>query len=618
VSLEAAVDPAQVELARERWRKAVAGVLAKSLKTGTELPPEPERLLDSPTYEGFPIHPLYTSLDASAEQPLPGHWPFVRGGDALRDVNTGWKVAEGFGSAGQTTVGEGNGAVLLALTEGVNALVLRAGDDGVATDQLDRLLEGVFLELVPIVLDAGSDYLAAADAVLALVADFDDGKRAMLSIDLGADPLSASLSGRAATTVDGVVAMASRVTEFNGRVRAVTVDGPTFHNLGANASWELAGAVAAGVKYLRLLSDMGVPEALRQISFRYAADDDQFMTIAKFRAARQLWARVAEVVGDPDAGSATIHAVTSLPMMTQRDPWVNMLRTTLAAFGAGIGGADTVLVQPFDVAIPGGAPGVPAGFSRRIARDTQLVLLEESNVGRVLDPGAGSWYVDDLTERLAQQAWENFQQIEANGGFAEARDFVAQQIAKVGAHRIDDVDHRRKKITGVNEYPDLDEPVLQPGTVDEAVRRYAADFEALRDRSDEFLERTGARPRALLLPLGPLAEHNTRATFAANFLASGGIEAVNPGPVDADGVADAAAQAGSVDTAVICGTDARYAAEVASIIEAAHAAGIAKLYLAGPQKAVADLDESHLPDEYLTATTDAVKALANLLTRLGA
>ncbi|MBV9091795.1 MAG: methylmalonyl-CoA mutase small subunit [Mycobacteriaceae bacterium] len=618
MSLEAAVDPAQMELARERWRKGVAGVVAKTLEPATELPAEPERLLDSPTYEGFPIRPLYTSLDAAPEQPLPGQWPFVRGGDALRDVNTGWKVAEEFPPAGQLTVAEGNGAVLLALTEGVNALVLRAGADGVATDQLDRLLEGVFLELVPIVLDAGADYATAADAVLALVADFDDDKRAMLSIDLGADPLTAALSGRAAPTVEQLVAMASRVTEYHGGVRTVTVDGPALHNLGANASWELAAAVAAGVEYLRLLPDIGAPEALRQISFRYAADDDQFMTIAKFRAARRLWARVAEVVGDPAAGAATVHAVTSLPMMTQRDPWVNMLRTTLAAFGAGIGGADTVLVQPFDAAIPGGAPGVPAGFSRRIARNTQLLLLEESNIGRVLDPAAGSWYVDDLTERLARQAWENFQQIEAAGGFADARDFVAQQIAKVGAHRTADIDHRRTKVTGVNEYPNLDEPPLPTRAAGEAVRRYAADFEALRDRSDEFVERTGARPRVLLLPLGPLAEHNVRATFAANLLASGGIEAVHPGPIDADGVADAVARAGSPDTAVICGTDARYRTEVAAIVGNAQRAGITKLYLAGPRQAVADVDESHLPDEYLTATIDAVKALANLLTRLGA
>ena len=345
---------AEVEPALSRWRSQVAAVLAKR---NPDLPAEPERLLDTPTYEGFPVRALYTALDARPEHPLPGRWPFVRGGDALRDVNTGWKVAEAFPAAGRCRCGDLNGAVLLALTEGVSALVLRVGDGGVAPDGLDRLLEGVFLELVPIVLDAGADFTAAADAVLALVAGVDEDKYAMLSVDLGADPLTASLSGRAAPALDDVVAVASRAGGYRGGVRAITVDGPAFHNRGANASWELAGSIAAGVAYLRSLPDLTAAQALRQISFRFAADDDQFMTIAKFRAARQLWARVAEVADAPGAGAATLHAVTSLPMMTQRDPWVNMLRTTVAAFAAGIGGADTVLVEPFDVAIPGGAPG---------------------------------------------------------------------------------------------------------------------------------------------------------------------------------------------------------------------------------------------------------------------
>ena len=184
-----------------------------------------------------------------------------------------------------------------------------------------------------------------------------------------------------------------KASEYDGGVRAITVDGPTFHGLGASASWELAGAVAAGVSYLRLLGERGISasNALAQISFRFAADDDQFMTIAKFRAARQLWARVAEVVGEPDAGAATVHAVTSIPMMAQRDPWVNMLRTTLAAFAAGVGGADTVLVAPFDAAIIGGLPGTAPSFTRRMARNTQLLLLEESHTGRVLDPGR--WFL---------------------------------------------------------------------------------------------------------------------------------------------------------------------------------------------------------------------------------
>jgi methylmalonyl-CoA mutase len=613
-------EPAGLEPALSAWRSDVAAVLAKSSRRDPDdLPSEPERLLDAPTYEGFSVRPLYTALDARPEAPLPGRWPFVRGSDPLRDVNAGWKVAEVFPSYGEARVGDVNGAVLLALTEGVSALSLRVGDSGIAPVDLAQAIEGVFIELVPITLDAGADFAAAADAMLPLAAGVDEDKFSMLSIDLGADPLTAALSGRAAPGLDEVVEVASQAGTYRGGVRAITVDGPAFHNLGANASWELAASVAAGVEYLRSLNAVTVAPALRQIAFRFAADDDQFMTIAKFRAARQLWARVAEVAGAAEAGGATVHAVTSRPMMTQRDPWVNMLRTTVAAFAAGVGGADTIVVEPFDAAIPGGAPDVSRSFARRIARNTQLLLLEESNVGRVLDPGGGSWFVEDITEELAQLAWRHFQAIEARGGFVEAQDFIAEQIAQVRDKRSDDIDHRRTKITGVNEFPNLAEaPLPQRGEAAEtAVYRYAADFEALRDRSDEFVARTGARPQVLMLPLGPLAEHNIRTTFASNLLASGGIEAVNPGPLDASTVG-AAVEGAGLDTAVICGADSRYGSEVAGVVEAARGAGITRVYLAGPEKAVGDVDSSLRPDEYLTANIDAVEALSNLLSRLGA
>ncbi len=606
-----------------RWRSAVAGVLAKgSRKDPAELGAEPERLLDSATYEGFPIRPLYTALDALPEPPLPGKWPFVRGGDALRDVKSGWRVAEAFPLPGQVSVADGNGAVLSALTEGTSALVLRVGPGAASAAELDQLLEGVFLELVPVLIDAGADYVAAADAVLALITDLDGDRRARLSVDLGADPLTAPLSRRAAPSLDEVVGTAVKAVAYDGGVRAVTVDGPAFHDLGASASWELAGAVAAGTSYLRVLGEAGVSvaDALRQLSFRYAADDDQFMTIAKLRAARQLWARVAEVLGEPEAGAATLHAVTSAPMMAQRDPWVNMLRTTLAAFAAGVGGADTVFVQPFDTAIPGGLPGIAPSFARRIARNTQLLLLEESHVGRVLDPGGGSWHVEDLTRRLAEEAWKHFQDVESRGGFVDARDYVVAQIEQVRDRRSDDIAHRRTALTGVNEYPNLAETPLPARTETGGVARYAAGFEALRDRSDAHLASTGERPKALLLPLGPLAEHNIRTTFAANLLASGGVETVNPGTVDAAGVREAVSAAGNPVAAVICGTDARYASDVADVVAAARSAGVSHVYLAGPQKALdgSGADAAHLPDEYLTAKIDAVAALSTMLTRLGA
>jgi methylmalonyl-CoA mutase len=628
VSVDVSAGPADPAEGRVRWRTAVAGVLAKSTRRDADqLGPEPDRLLDSPTYEGFAIRPLYTALDELPEPPLPGEWPYLRGGDALRDVKSGWKVAEALPATRVAGVAadEVNAAVLAGLAEGVSALLIRVGESGVAPAQLEKVLDGVYLSMAPVILDAGADYRAACDALLELVAEVEADQRATLSIDLGADPLTASLSERPAPAIREVVDVAKQVAGSHG-VRAITVDGPAFHNLGANATWELAGSVAAAVAYLRLLTESGLPvaQALTQISFRLAADDDQFMTIAKVRALRLLWARVAEVVGEPESGAAVVHAETSLPMMTQRDPWVNMLRTTLAAFGAGVGGADTVLVYPFDVAIPGGFPGMATSFARRMARNIQLLLLEESHVGRILDPAGGSWFVEDLTEQLAQQAWQHFQAIEKHGGFADAGDYITGQIGEIAAQRADDIAHRRTAITGVNEYPNLTEPALPHNDSRHSplaagtLARYAAAFETLRDRSDVYLDRTGSRPQALLLPLGPLAEHNIRTTFAANLLASGGIEAVNPGTVDADGVARAVADAGSPSVAVICGTDSRYGTEAAAIVEAARTAGVAHVCLAGPQKAVAETDPEQQPDEFLTMKINAVDSLSGLLSRLGA
>ncbi|WP_078288063.1 methylmalonyl-CoA mutase small subunit [Mycobacterium sp. D16R24] len=596
-----------------RWQKNVAGVLAKSTRKAVEdLPADPERLLDSPTYDGIAIRPLYTALDELPESSLPGQWPFVRGGDRRRDVNSGWKVAERFDRAIGTDAALVNEAILDALEQGTSAIVLA----GLAPEAVGRALQGVYLDLAPLQVEAGAELTGVAEAIFTVLDSY-EGNTAGVVVDLGADPLGDAFTGRSGVSTDETVALAERASVRAEQIHAITVDGTIAHELGASDSQELAVAVAVGVAYLRLLlnAGLGIAEALRQISFRFAATDDQFLSIAKFRAARVLWARVAEVAGVPESGGALMHAVTSEPMMAQRDPWVNMLRTTLAAFGAGVGGADSVRVRRFDDAIAGGLDAVSPAFSARIARNTQLLLIEESHVGRVLDPGGGSWYIEDLTETLAQQAWSLFTEIEGAGGFEASADLIRERIAATRAQRAEDIAHRRTSVTGVNEFPNLAEVPLPPHPA--GGYRYASDFEALRDRSDASLAASGTRPTALLIPLGPLAEHNVRTTFASNLLASGGIEAVNPGVLDAGTVASAVADAGA-RVVVMCGTDARYAAEAGAVVDAARAAGATDVYLAGPEKSVAEVAEASRPDGYLTMKINAVEALSAILTKLGA
>ncbi|NKS31598.1 methylmalonyl-CoA mutase small subunit [Rhodococcus hoagii] len=617
--------------AYSEWQQAVAGVLAKSRRVdAAELGPEPQKLLDTTTYDGVTVSPLYSGRDELPEAPLPGQFPFVRGADASRDVNSGWLVNARFGQDTQDAAAV-NRTVLDGLENGVSALTLSVGGKNLPVAELEAALAGVLLDLAPVTLDAGADVAAAAQQLYSLLdarAAAGDGvsDRAQVRIGLAASPLTDAFSGSFGVELDDAVALATAAAARTETVRALMVDGTAFHNAGAGDAEELGAAIAAGVEYLRALTTQGltISEALGQLEFRLAATDDQFQTLAKFRAGRQVWARVAQVCGASEFGGAVQHAVTSAAMMSQRDPWVNMLRTTLAAFGAGVGGADSVTVLPFDVALPAGAAGVSKSFSERIARNTQLLLLEESHLGRVLDPGAGSWYVEQLTEEIAAKSWEFFQQIEAAGGYraALAAGVVADRIAATKAARDADIAHRRTAVTGINEFPNLSEAPLPAGAAEAGaavsgtpVARYASAFEALRDRSDAYLAANGARPQVLLAPLGSVAEHNVRTTFAANLLASGGIEAVNPGPLDpADGGIATAVKESGTKIAVLCGTDKRYGEQGAAAVTALREAGIEQVLLAGPEKIFADVEDGAArPDGFLTARIDAVAALTELL-----
>ncbi|MGY5308566.1 methylmalonyl-CoA mutase family protein [Nocardia gipuzkoensis] len=602
-----------------QWRKGVAGVLAKARRVDvTELPEEPERLLDETTYDGLTVAPLYTRRDELPEQPLPGTFPFVRGRDATRDVHRGWFVSA---QVAQRDAAAANREILAGLENGISAIWLGAGERGVPVADLPSALGGLLFELAPLTLDAGGDVAGAAAQVFSVLDGYAAPDREVIRIALGAAPLTSRFAGLADIGLTEAVALAGQAARRPETVRAITVDGTVFHDAGASDAQELGAAVAAGLAYLRSLTEsLDIADALGQMEFRLAATDDQFATIAKFRAARQLWARVAHVCGAPDFGGAPQHAVTSAAMMSRRDPWVNMLRTTLAAFGAGIGGADTVTVLPFDSALPPGELGVSKSFADRMARNTQLLLLEESHLGHVLDPGAGSWYIEDLTAALAAKAWEFLQEIEASGGYLAALEsgLLAERVAATKAARDTDVAHRKTAVTGVSEFPNLaEQPLSEAARQAGRVARYGAAFEQLRDRSDAYLAEHGTRPKALLVPLGSVAEHNVRVTFIANLLASGGIESINPGPLAVDAIAAAATEAGA-PIAVLCGSDARYGTEAGAAVERLRAAGVSTVLLAGAAKAVADLDDAQRPDGFLAARIDAVAALSGLLEKVGA
>jgi methylmalonyl-CoA mutase len=357
---------------------------------------------------------------------------------------------------------------------------------------------------------------------------------------------------------------------------------------------------------------------------RLSADADEFLTLAKFRALRLLWARVEQACGLAPK-PLFVAAETAWRMLTQRDPYVNMLRATIATFSAGLGGANAVTVLPHTLAL-----GLPDPFARRAARNTQLVLLEESNLARVSDPAAGSGGIESLTQALCEAAWALFQEIEKAGGVFAAleQNLIQRKVAATRMVREQNIARRKEVLTGATEFPNLHEAhvaVLDARPVALAPygeakfkfdalapMRLAAPFEALRDRSDRILADKGARPKVFLANLGTPADFTARATFAKSLFETGGIEAL-----DTEGFADpamlaAAFKASGAALACLCSQDKVYAGQAAEAAKALQAAGARHIYLAGrPGEQEAALRAAGVND-FVFAGGDALAALQDV------
>jgi methylmalonyl-CoA mutase len=594
---------------RAQWRDLVAGVLRKAGRD--ELPDPVEDALRRTVATGVTVAPLYTAEDAGdlpALAGVPGLPPFVRGsragaagltaaGGADADVPGGWDVRQRHADPDVAATRE---LIAADLENGVSSLWLVLGEGAIPVDALGDVLADVYLDLAPVTLQGGP---AAAEAFLSLVEGRDD---LAPGGSLGLDPLGLHAATGRQQDLTGLAGLARRALAHPG-LRTVVVDGTVFADAGASAVEELGCAVAAGVGYLRALTEGGlsVEEAFGQLEFRFSASADQFTTIAALRAARRLWNRVGEASGvSAEARAQRQHAVTSSVMTTKHDPWVNMLRTTVACFAAGVGGADVVTVQPFDAAL-----GLPDAFARRIARNTQTLLVEEGHLARVLDPAGGSWYVESLTEDLAQAAWDWFTEIERAGGLAAALDagLVAERIGAAWSARSERLATRKDAITGVSEFPNPTEvlPIRRPAAPPLSGGlprvRTAAAFEELRDR----VEAIEPRPQVYLATLGPVARHTARATFAANLFQAGGLQ--TPAADGAGGFAEAL-----TTVACICGTDKDYAASAEELAAELRSAGATQVWLAGPASLGVDG-----VDGYVYAGCDALAALNSALEQLG-
>ena len=437
---------------RAQWQELVAGVLAKSGREVT--PEEAEAALATVTDDGITIAGLYAAEDApGVDTGVPGLSPFVRGARPEGQVADGWLVRQRHAFPADVEIAEAHDVLMAELENGVSSLWLVLGDaGGPPVAALDGLLEGVFVDLAPIALEAGRD---TPDAAAALLRFAEQAGAGAIPGSLGYDPLLDRTQGGPALEQqyrDALVEHARTAAASHPQLRTVVADGLPYHRAGGSDAQELGAALAAGVAALRTLTDAGLStdEAFQRIEFRFAATADQFATLAKLRAVRRCWDRIGDVSGAAESSRAMAqHAVTSPAMITRRDPWVNMLRSTVAAVGAGLGGAAAVTVLPFDSEL-----GRPDEAARRLARNTQALLLEESHLAHVIDPAGGSWYVESLTDALAHAAWEEFTRIERDGGIEAVLDdgSLAARLDETWQQRAGRIaapqgpDHRRQRV----------------------------------------------------------------------------------------------------------------------------------------------------------------------------
>lgn len=586
---------------RIEWEQAAAAVLRKVRRmTDDQDPGDVLRVLSRQSLDGVvtPAIGFKTDVADLPDIGLPGHPPYVRGSD----LHTGgWDIRI---PLADSDLARATRNVLTDLERGGSSLWIAVGKTGTAVADLPDLLAGVYLDFAPVILepDETTEELHVAQAFLEILTA--RGLSPAPGSNFGADPIGAvAQSPDGAANLAGVCGQLAELATYPG-LRAFVVDGTVVHDAGATDAQEIAYTIASGIGYLRMLVEYGLsPErAASLLEFRYAATDNQFPTIAKFRAARKLWNRVTELSGiSTGSRGQRQHAVTSRAMMTRYDPSVNMLRTTVAAFAAGAGGAQAITVLPYDDAV-----GVSDDMARRVARNTSSLLISEAHTAKVADPAGGSYAAELLTDAVAKAAWAEFQTIERAGGIlaALADGSFASLISATAEKRSDLVARRRIPLTGLSEFPLAQEVSLVRPAHSRiraggpfAARRYGEAFENLRDHP--------VPTPVFLAAVGSVAAHTARAAFTANLLTAGGISVERPTSAQTvDQLVAAFAQSGTTVVGVV-GADPDYRSDGRFLVEKLREAGAQWVFLAGnPPEEITDV-----VDDHVTAGSDVVDFL---------
>ena len=681
----------------QQWREMVD----ESLKGASF-----EKKLVTHTYEGVDLQPIYTWADRLGEGDatgLPGQAPFVRGFTPLGAAASGWDLRQEHSQPEPKTI---NAAIIADLEGGVTSIQLvldlstrsgldpddaRAnvlvGEEGLMAyhiDDLDAALADVHLSMIGVALEPGAAFVPIA-AQLAALWQKRELKPEEVRGAFNADPLAVlaregTLPMSIETALSSLADLAAWTAANYPHVTAVGVDTSPYHNAGATAAQDIAFAMATAATYLRKMTaaGMSVDAAIGQILFRMSVGTHHFLAISKLRALRQTWARVIEACGgSPADHPLQLHVRLSDRVLTQRDPYVNLLRNTVGVFAAGVGGATAITSVPFDH-----ATGQSDEFSRRVARNTGLILQEEAHLHRVVDPAGGSWFFEKLSCDMAVEAWKTFQEIERQGGmFASLQSgWVADQIDSAFAPRSKDISTRKEGITGVSEFPNLQEAQVahrQPSTgalreiateriaqkrqnrefgdviqsqqdvaaaavqaVSEGAtvgqvasalglhqeeetitplvpRSFAEPYEELRDACDAWEKLHYKRPTVFLANMGPIAHHTARATYSKSFFEAGGFQVVsNDGFAEPTTAVEAFRESGA-SIAVICSSDKLYPDLVPDTAAQLKSAGARTVVLAGRPGENEQAWRSAGVDRFIYISCNVLNILQELLTEEG-
>ncbi len=611
----------------------------KSEKLFTEFPPVPtekweevitadlkgadyERKLVWKTGEGFNVRPYYRAENLEGIKFLgsqAGEFPYVRGTHA----HNRWRVHQ---TVSVVCPKEANAEALKILNAGVDSLGFCIASADFSAADLDTLLKDICIPAVEITF-CGEKTAHVAELVLAKVEKEGIAKEDV-RIAFCIDPLVKGLSSKGEfcspngeKCIARIVELIHKTKEYK-HVRIVTVAGQTFGNSGSTIVEELAFTLSAGHDYLVRLTDAGldVDAAARKLRFSFSVSSNYFMEIAKFRAARMLWANIVKGYGPAKncACKMQIHAETSRWNQTVYDPYVNMLRGTTEAMSATIAGVHSLEVMPFDASFEN-----PTEFSKRIARNVELLLKNESHFDQVVDPAGGSYYVENLTQSIAAEAWKLFLEIEQKGGYTEAykAGLIVERIKASAAAKDKNIATRRQTLLGANQYPNFTEVAGKEITAESVTRKQAEGnvlvpyrgamaFEEMRLHVD----RSGKEPKAFMLTCGNLGMARARSQFSCNFFACAGIKVIDNTYFKSVEEGAKAALESKAQIVVVCASDDDYAEAAPKVKELL--GGKAILVVAGAPACAPELEAQGITN-FINVKSNVLETLKFYLKEMG-